>query len=74
LKKIKKMLSALQILPIDEDTYEMFGELAAVLKERGDAIGDFDELIASIALIQGAAVVSRDGHFGRVPGLKVISL
>jgi hypothetical protein len=51
----------------------MFGELAAMLRYRGDAIGDFDELIASIALIQGAAVVSRDSHFGRVPGLKVIS-
>jgi tRNA(fMet)-specific endonuclease VapC len=74
LEKIKKMLDAFLILPIDEDTYEIFGELAAMLRHRGDAIGDFDELIASIALIQGAAVVSRDSHFGRVPGLRVISL
>ncbi len=74
LEKIKKMLNAFYILPIDEDTYEMFGALAAILKQRGNAIGDFDELIASIALIQGAAVVSRDSHFERVPGLKVISL
>lgn len=67
------MLSTFYILPIDEDTYEMFGELAAMLKQRGDAIGDFDELIASIARIQGAIVVSRDSHFEHVPGLKVIS-
>lgn len=73
LKKIRKLLNALLILSIDEDTYEMFGELAAMLRKRGDSIGDFDELIASISLIQGAAVVSREGHFGRVPGLKVIS-
>ncbi len=73
LEKIKKMLNAFLILPIDEDTYEMFGELAAMLRQRGNAIGDFDELIASIALIQGAALVSRDSHFERVPGLKVIS-
>ena len=73
LEKIKKMLNAFYILPIDEDTYEMFGELAAMLKRRGNAIGDFDELIASIALIQGATLVSRDSHFEHVPGLKVIS-
>lgn len=73
LKKIRKLLNALLILPIDEDTYEMFGELDAMLRQRGDSIGDFHELIASVSLIQGAAVVSRDSHFGRVPGLKVIS-
>ena len=74
LKKIRKLLDAFLILPINEDTYEIFGELAAMLRQRGNAIGDFDELIASIALIQGAAVISRDSHFERVPGLKVISL
>jgi predicted nucleic acid-binding protein len=73
LKKIRKLLDAFLILPISEDTYEIFGELAAMLRQSGDAIGDFDELIASIALIQGAALVSRDSHFERVPGLKIIS-
>ncbi len=74
LEKVKKLLDAFLILPINEDTYEMFGELAALLRQRGDSIGDFDELIAAIALNQRAAIVSRDSHFERVPGLKVISL
>jgi tRNA(fMet)-specific endonuclease VapC len=74
LEKIKKLLDAFIILPINEDIYDIFGELAAMLRRRGEAIGDFDELIASIALIQGAAIVSKDSHFERVPGLKVISL
>ena len=73
LQKVKKLLDAFVILSIDEDVYDMFGELSAELKRRGEAIGDFDELIASIALINGAVIVSGDSHFRRVPGLKAIS-
>ena len=74
LEKVKKLLDAFVILTIDVDVNEMFGELSAELRRRGDAIGDFDELIASIALANGAAIVSRDGHFRRVPGLEVVSI
>ena len=74
LEKVKKLLDAFVILTIDVDVNEMFGELSSELKRRGEAIGDFDELIASIALINGAAIVSRDGHFRRVPGLEVVSI
>jgi tRNA(fMet)-specific endonuclease VapC len=74
LKKVNKLLNAFVILTIDVDVNEMFGELSAELRRRGDAIGDFDELIASIALTNGAAIVSRDGHFRRVPGLEVVSI
>ena len=73
LERVKKLLDAFVILSIDEDVHNMFGELSAELKRRGEAIGDFDELIASIALANGAAIVSRDGHFQRVPGLKTVS-
>ena len=73
LEKVKKLLDALVILDINEDVYEMFGELSAELRRRGEAIGDFDELIASVALAHEASVVSTDGHFSQVPGLTVIS-
>jgi len=73
LEKVKKLLNALVILTMDEDIYDMFGELSAELRRRGEAIGDFDELIASIALANREAIVSRDGHFQRIPGLRVIS-
>jgi len=72
LEKVKKLLEALVILQIDEDVYDMFGELSSELRRRGESIGDFDELIAAIALNHEAAIVSTDGHFRRVPGLKVI--
>jgi tRNA(fMet)-specific endonuclease VapC len=74
LQKVKKLLDAFVILSIDEDVYDMFGELSSELRRRGDVIGNFDELIASIALINGAAIVSRDGHFRRIPGLEVVSI
>ena len=73
LEKVRKLLDALVILDINEDVYEMFGELSAELKRREETIGDFDELIASIALSQEASIVSTDSHFQRVPGLIVIS-
>jgi len=73
LQKVKMLLDAFVILTIDEDACEMFGELSAELKRRGEAIGDFDELIASIALAHGAAIITGDSHFRRVPGLKTIS-
>ncbi len=71
--KVKMLLDAFVILSINEDVYDMFGELSAELKRRGEAIGDFDELIASIALANGAAMLSRDSHFRRVPGIKAVS-
>ncbi|MGA9097390.1 MAG: type II toxin-antitoxin system VapC family toxin [Methanotrichaceae archaeon] len=71
-EKVKKLLDGFVILPINEDTYEMFGELSAELRLRGDSIGDFDELIASIALTERATIVSRDNHFKRIPGLDVL--
>ncbi len=74
LEKVKKLLKAFVILTIDEDACEIFGELSAELRLRGEAIGDFDELIASIALANEAAILSGDSHFRRVPGLMAVSL
>lgn len=73
LEKVKKLLDAFVVLPINDDTYEWFAGLSAELKSRGESINDFDELIASITIANGAAIVSRDGHFRRIPGLRVIS-
>ncbi|MHC1689104.1 MAG: type II toxin-antitoxin system VapC family toxin [Methanothrix sp.] len=73
LENVKKLLDAFVVLPINDDTYEWFAGLSAELKSRGESINDFDELIAAITIANGAAIVSRDGHFRRIPGLNVIS-
>lgn len=74
LGKGKILLKAFVILTIDEDTCEIFGELSAELRRRGEAIGDFDELIASIALANEVAILTSDSHFRRIPGLEAVLL
>ncbi len=46
--------------------------LSASLRARGESINDFDDLIAAITMTNGAAIVSNDSHFMRIPGLEVI--
>jgi tRNA(fMet)-specific endonuclease VapC len=73
LQKVKKLLDAFVVLPMNDDTYEWFAALSASLRSRGESINDFDELIAAITMTNGAAIVSNDSHFKRIPGLVVIS-
>jgi tRNA(fMet)-specific endonuclease VapC len=73
LQKVKKLLDAFFILPINDDTYEWFAALSAELKSRGESINHFDELIAAISMTNGAEIVSNDSHFSRIPGLGVVS-
>jgi tRNA(fMet)-specific endonuclease VapC len=72
-QKVKKLLDAFVILPINDDNYEWLAALSAELKSRGESINDFDELIAAISMTNGAEVVSSDSHFKRIPGLGVVS-
>jgi tRNA(fMet)-specific endonuclease VapC len=51
---------------------EIFGAISALLRAGGGPVGDMDEAIAAIALAYDAAIVSRDRHFQRVPGLKIV--
>jgi tRNA(fMet)-specific endonuclease VapC len=73
IQKVKKLLDAFMVLRINDDTYECFAALSAKLKSCGESISDFDELIAAITMTNDAAIVARDNHFKRIPGLKVIS-
>jgi hypothetical protein len=67
-----ELLDKLLVLDLNEDAYEIFGAVSALLRAAGGPVGDMDEAIAAIALAYGAAIVSRDQHFQRVPGLKVV--
>ena len=67
-----ELLDKLLVLDLNEDAYEIFGAVSALLRAGGVPVGDMDEAIAAIALAYGATIVSRDQHFQRVPGLKVV--
>lgn len=72
-EKVAALLELFTVLPVDGGMYEVFGRLSASLARRGNAIGDFDEVIAAIALSGDGAIITRDRHFLKIPQLKVIS-
>ena len=72
LYKVRTILELFTLLPVDETIYEAFGRVAAGLCIDGNPIGDFDEVIAAIALCNDGEIVTRDRHFEKIPELKVI--
>jgi hypothetical protein len=70
--KVQTMLELFIVLPVDESVYEAFGRIAAGLCVKGNPIGDFDEVIAAIALCNDKEIITRDRHFEKIPMLSVI--
>jgi predicted nucleic acid-binding protein len=68
----KKILASLIVLPLDDEAATVFGALSARLRSEGKRIGDFDEVIAAIALCRDQEIVTRDGNVGEVAGLVVV--
>lgn len=73
IEQIKKIQEYFQILKLEESIYEVFASLSVRLLSEGKPIGAFDELIASITLCWDGQIVTKDNHFNKVPGLKVIN-
>ena len=72
LVKVRIILELFTLLPVDETVYEAFGRIAAGLCISGNPIGDFDEVIAAIALCNDGEIITRDRHFEKIPELTVI--
>lgn len=70
--KVRRILDQLLVLPITEETYDIYGAISAALISKGLQIGDFDEIIAAIAISHDARIITRDQHFDRLPMLKVM--
>ena len=69
-KKVRRLLETLDILDFSVAASETFGKLSAELTRNGRYIGDFDLLIASIALTHGEPLLARNTkHFSKIPGL-----
>lgn len=66
------VLSPLVVLDFDESAAMTFGRITAYLQARGAPRGDMDVLIASVALVHGEQIVTRNTkHFEGIPGLIV---
>ena len=71
---IGAFVRSVAVLPFDAAVAESFGALAATLRGHGAAIGGFDTLIAAHALAASVTLVTGNTkHFGRVPGLTIVS-
>ncbi|MDL5501959.1 MAG: type II toxin-antitoxin system VapC family toxin [Candidatus Methanoperedens sp.] len=71
-KKVRHLLDTLDILEFSTAASETFGKLSIELQGKGNNIGDFDLLIASIALTHGEPLLTKNAkHFSKVSGLAV---
>jgi predicted nucleic acid-binding protein len=63
---------AMRTLGFDDDATVAYAALRAEARAAGQAIGDFDALIAAIARVRGFAVATRDTAAFRAAGVAVI--
>jgi tRNA(fMet)-specific endonuclease VapC len=58
----------------DDGLAQVYGRILAGLQKSGRSISTMDLLIAAAALVDGAALVTRNrDHFQRVPGLSLLT-
>ncbi len=70
--QLNSILSAIEILPLEEPADLCYGELRAELEKRGETIGPNDMLIAAHALMPDCVVVTtNEREFSRIPKLRV---
>ena len=70
-KLVEEFLLRVTVLPWDSQAAAEYGDLRAALERAGTPIGGLDMMIAAHALATGSVLVSNDGVFKRIKGLKV---
>ncbi len=74
-REVRRVLSEVQVLGIDEGIARIWGEEDARLTLAGTRIGDLDLFIAATALAGDLTLCTQNRkHFERVRGLKIVSL
>jgi tRNA(fMet)-specific endonuclease VapC len=74
-RNVSRFLGFFDGYPFDYAAAEIHADIRAELERKGQGIGPHDTQIAAIALVHGATLVTGNPkEFGRVPGLKLLSL
>lgn len=69
---VDEFLATLPIHSLDQPAARRFGEIKALLQQRGQGLADADMLIASVALARGAVVITGNRrHYERIPGVEI---
>lgn len=72
LAAFERFCNANNIIALSDEVIVKASDVYALLKKRGELIGDADILIASTALINEIPVVTNNtGHFQRIPDLAI---
>jgi predicted nucleic acid-binding protein len=72
--RVEALLRPLGVVYPDERFPSAYGRLLAELQRRGESISTMDLLIATSAIVEDAAILTRNAReFERVPGLHVLS-
>ena len=73
-ERLEALLRPLGVVFPDERFPPSYGRLLAELQRRGESISTMDLFIATAAIVDGAAILTRNvREFERVPGLHVLS-
>ena len=71
-EKVSHLLASLTMLGLTPEASERAAEVRRSLESQGQGIGMADYLIAGVCLASGGVLLTRNqGHFGRVPDLKL---
>lgn len=69
LQRVEGFAAESNILPCDEETARIYGDVKDGLRRKGRPIPENDIWIAAAARQHGLVLVTRDGHFEHVEGL-----
>lgn len=73
-ERVAELTRGLQVVYPDSRFAGVYGRLLGELTQRGETIAAVDLLIGTAALLERAALVTRNArHFSRIPGLRVLS-
>lgn len=73
LRAVRQLLSGIQVLTLNNQASEVAADVYAQLLRRGSMIGEFDILVAAIAVSNEETLVSRDTAFKRIQNLSLES-
>ena len=70
--RIEAFFDVMQNVPTDNKLWEEACEIGWQVTRKGNNMPAQDIIIAACALRAGAAVLTHDGHFDSIPGLRVL--
>jgi tRNA(fMet)-specific endonuclease VapC len=72
LTRAEIFIQNITVIPLNNDSLKLFGELKAQFRKLGQPVADFDLLIASVALAERLILVTNNTrHYERIPDIQL---